>query len=268
MKNNAPIGVFDSGIGGLTVVKELIRRMPGENLIYFGDTARVPYGSRPVAEIKQFMDQILRFFAAQQIKLAVVACNTMTTVGLQEAVKRYPFPMVGMNTGVHRALQISRRQHVGVIATEATIAGGKHAAAALAVNPQAQVFSQACPKFVPLIEQGRVKGPEIEAAAREYLLPMKEAGIDALIIGCTHYSYITPLINRIVGSEVALVDPAGETTEDAYGLLEQEEQFSALTQGTVRLCVSGDVLQADRMASLALEPPRPQFKRIRLQDFP
>lgn len=268
MENNAPIGVFDSGVGGLTVVKELIRKMPGENLIYFGDTARIPYGSRPAAEIKQFMDQILRFFAAQQIKLAVVACNTMTAVGLQEAVKHYSFPMVGMNTGVRRALQISRKQHIGVIATEATIAGGKHAAAALAVNPQAQVFAQACPMFVPLIEQGHVEGPEIEAAAREYLLPMKEAGIDALIIGCTHYPYIASLIRRILGPEVVLVDPASETTEDAYRLLKREEGFSTLTKGTVRLCVSGDLAQADSMAPLILGAARPQFERIRLQDFP
>lgn len=267
MANDAPIGVFDSGIGGLTVVKQLITKMPGERLIYFGDTARVPYGSRPPAEIIQFLDQILTFFATQKIKLAVVACNTMTAVGLENARRNYDFPMVGVNAGVQSALAVSHKRHIGVIATEATIASGKHAKAVRDSGLQARIFPQACPDFVPLIEQGLVVGPKIEAAVREYLRPMKEAGVDALIIGCTHYSYIYPLIQQYIGAEVTIIDPAKETAEDALIVLQQSEQLSSLEQGQLRICVSGDVRQARDMASLALQPLMPQIELVNLQDF-
>ena len=161
MSTNAPIGIFDSGIGGLTVVKELMEIMPGENLIYFGDTARTPYGSRPPEEILEFMQQILEFFVVQKVKMAVVACNTMTALGLQMARKKYPFTLVGVNTGVDMALAVSKSKKVGVIATKATIDSLNHSRTIHNKDASVHVYSQACPRLVQLIEQEKLTGTEI-----------------------------------------------------------------------------------------------------------
>lgn len=201
MNTKAPIGVFDSGIGGLTVVKELIRLLPGENIIYFGDTARTPYGCRPPTEILAFMNEILHFFTEQEVKMAVVACNTMTALGMDIAKKHYPFMLVGVNTGIHAAMAVSRNKKIGVIATQATVDSGKHRQAAEAIDPEATVYLQPCPKFVPLIEQEQFEGALIEEAALEYLLPLKKAQVDTLVLGCTHYPFIQQLISRIMGKQ-------------------------------------------------------------------
>lgn len=268
MENNSAIGVFDSGIGGLTVVRELVNLMPHENFIYFGDTARAPYGSRPPAQIIDFMHQILRFFAVKQVKMAVYACNTMTALGLENARRYYSFPLVGMNTGVKAALKLTRNKNIGVIATQATIASGKHGKTIKAADPGATIYPQACPKFVPLIEQGELSGPLIEEAAREYLLPLKEAAVDALILGCTHYPLISPVIQQIMGPEVRLIDPAGETAVDARNALAKQEQFAAPGgKGTIRLCFSADLPRARQFAETMLGDRNFEFIQVKLQDY-
>jgi len=265
LSNNAPIGVFDSGIGGLTVVKELVKLMPGEDFIYFGDTARIPYGPRPKEQIIEFMHEILNFFVQRKVKMAVVACNTMTALGLEIARQQYPFTLVGVNAGVDLALSISKNKRVGVIATQATIASGKHARAVRAKDADAVVYPQACPQLVPLIESEHVKGSEIESAATEYLLPVKQAGVDVVILGCTHYPFVSQVIENIVGKGVTLINPARETAIDAYRILQQQDCLSTNKSGKVRLCFSADVEQAKKMAVYMLDTQQVDFELVNLQ---
>jgi glutamate racemase len=264
---DATIGVFDSGIGGLTVVRELTRLMPGENFIYFGDTARAPYGSRPPAQIIDFMHQTLRFLAAQQVKMAVYACNTMTALGLDAARRHYPFPLVGMNTGARLAIRVTKNKTVGVIATQATIASGKHGKTIKVIDPGVAVYPQACPKFVPLIEQGELTGPRIEDAALEYLLPLRGAGIDTLILGCTHYPMISPLLAQILGPAVSLVDPACETAADARNILTKTGQLSGRGNGSLRLCFSTLEDRVKQLATAVLGGAPAEFQEVNLQDY-
>lgn len=267
MADNAPIGIFDSGIGGLTVVKEVVQLMPSEDIIYFGDTARVPYGPRPPLEITRFMNEIVRFLLAHKIKIAVVACNTMTTVAMDKVKKQYPIDMVGVNLGVEPAVKASRSGHIGVIATQATIASGMHDKAIKDYAPDVAVFPQACPEFVPLIEQGNLEGREIEEAAREYLQPLKDAHVDALILGCTHYPIIEPVITEIMGPDTVLVDPAKETALDAYALLKEKRKCADRALGSIKLCFSGDVAQPRRMAEFLLDRPTISYEQVDLLDF-
>jgi glutamate racemase len=265
-KNDAPIGVFDSGIGGLTVVSELLKLMPEENIIYFGDTARTPYGSRPSAEIVSFMMEILRFFTHQKVKLAVMACNTMTAVGLSTARKNVPFPLVGVDTGVQAALQATMNNKIGVIATETTIASGNHGQKLKSLRPSAILYPQACPKFVPLIEAGELTGSRIEAAAYEYLQPLQEAAVDSLILGCTHYPFIAPVISHIMGPAVRLIDPAKETALQARDIV-RRQGMPGTGQGSCRLCFSADLDRVRRLAECVIESPLPEIALINLQDF-
>jgi len=270
--NNAPIGIFDSGLGGLTVVREVLNLLPGEDIIYFGDTARTPYGSRPPAEILGFMHEILTFFSAQNVKMAITACNTMTALGLEQAKNKFPFLVIGVNNGAEAALAVSRNKHIGVIATEATINSGKHASAIVAKDPTVTVYPQACPQFVPLIEQEKLRGPEIENAAREYLAPLRENGVDTIILGCTHYPFIDSLIKDIMGPEVVLVDPARETAAQARTVLAQQDKLATRGRGRVRLCFSADLPRTERFTKCAIDFPRElgtlaAFELINLQDY-
>ncbi|MBP2655990.1 MAG: murI [Firmicutes bacterium] len=261
------IGVFDSGIGGLTVVKELAALLPHEKFIYFGDTARAPYGSRPPAQIIDFMHQILRCFASREVKLAVYACNTMTALGLEEARNRYSFSLVGMSTGVRTALKATVNKRIGVIATQATIASGKHGELLKLLDSEAVLYPQACPKFVPLIEQGEFTGSAIEAAALEYLAPLKAAKVDTIILGCTHYPIISPIIKEIMGPSVNLVDPAGETAVDARDTLIRMGLKAESGAGTVRIGFSGDSLRTEELAASILGDRKCECIQMNLEDY-
>ncbi|EAX47758.1 glutamate racemase [Thermosinus carboxydivorans Nor1] len=267
MGDNWPIGVCDSGIGGLTVVKELLELMPDEHFIYFGDTARIPYGDRPPAEILTFMRQILRFFTEQKVKMVVVACNTMTAVGLDMAWREFPFPVVGVNTGIRSALAASRSGRIGVIATQATVASGLHERTAKAIDAKAVVALQACPKLVPLIEREQLEGPAVEAAVAEYLRPLRDAGVDALILGCTHYPFISPVISRYLGPAVTIVNPARETALDAVSLL-AEYDLRGNGPGSVRFCFSADLERARRLAARIIPGPLPAFEKVDMATMP
>lgn len=265
MSNNAPIGVFDSGIGGLTVIKELIELMPGEEFIYFGDTARTPYGPRSAEQIIEFMHEILNFFVKQQVKMAVVACNTMTALGIEIARQQYPFTLIGVNTGIDLALRVSQSRKVGIIATQAAIASKKHAQDALAKDENVIIYPQACPKLVPLIEGEQLAGVEMESALTEYLLPMKHAGVDAVVLGCTHYPFVSQLIEQVMGKDVTLINPARETAIDAYQMLQKRGDLSNKASGKVRLCFSKDVERAKKMASYMLDIQAVDFELVNLQ---
>lgn len=264
MENNAPIGVLDSGIGGLTVVRELLTALPRESFVYYGDTARVPYGPRPHAEIQRFTFQILDYLRAQHIKLAVMACNTMTMWVYDAACEHYPFPIVGMDLAAQAAIKATRQGRIGIIATVATIDSGKHQAAIKALAPQLEVYPQACPPFATLIEQGHLQGPEIEAAAVQYLTPLKQAGVDTVVLACTHYPYITPLISRTLGPEVTLIDPARETAARVRALLEDKGLLADGSRQSHKFCFSAAADRAQRLAQAILPAGLPPFATVTL----
>ncbi|MBP2650511.1 MAG: murI [Firmicutes bacterium] len=264
---SAAIGVFDSGIGGLTVVKELAALMPHEKIIYFGDTARAPYGSRPPAQIIDFMNQFLRFFAKQEVKMAVVACNTMTALGLEAARSMYSYPLVGMTTGVRTALEATKTKNIGVIATQAAVASGKHGKMLKELDDAARFYPQACPDFVPLIEQGILSGSVLEAAAKEYLIPLVKAKVDALILGCTHYPLISPLIQQIMGKTVTLVNPAGETARAAYRELNKRDLLASTGEGSIKIGFSGDSVMARDLSQNIIRGCKSEFIKAELEEY-
>lgn len=265
MANNAPIGVFDSGIGGLTVVKEIIRLMPNENIIYFGDTDRTPYGPRPVNQITEFTNQILDFLERQGVKMAVIACNTITMWTLDQARSHYKFPVVGMNTGEQLALAATKNKHIGIAATQATINSGKHAARIIAADASAKVFPQACPPLCPLVEREVLAGPEAENACREYFQPIKAAGVDTLVLACTHYPFLTNIIKPIMGPAVTIIDPAEQTARDAYEALHNAKLLAPADQQAVRrFCFSADPAPAKRLAAQIIPVTLPEFEQVNI----
>lgn len=268
MGNDAPIGVFDSGIGGLTVVKEIRQMLPAEDIIYVGDTARVPYGSRDPQEIIVFMNQILRFFAQQKVKMAVIACNTMTGYGYEQAKDAYPYLLVPMDTVVGEAIAVSGNKSVGVIATEGAVQSHMHQKAAQKIDAQAVVHAKACPGFVPLIENGQIDGEQMEAAVKEYLEYFADKGIGALILGCTHYPLIAPIIRRYVDKDVQLINPAAATAKDAVRALTASDLLKeSPAKGKMQMCFSADLGKARKMAELILKENTAVFKGIDLAEY-
>ena len=265
-KHKAPIGVFDSGVGGLTVVQQLRRLLPAEDILYFGDTARAPYGGREPAEICLFMSQILRFMEEHGVKLAVVACNTMTAWGLADAQGRFPFAVIGMDSGVSQALQVSPGKRIGVIATAATVNSGKHERDAVALCSDVHFLGQSCPEFVPLIEQEQLESPELRQAALAYLQPLRQAGTEAVILGCTHYPVIGSLLRDVLGSGVTLIDPALATAQAARSVLQEQGLEATQRQGRIALYVSGDPLRAQRLASVILQDTQVEILHASMEE--
>ena len=219
-----PIGVFDSGIGGLTVARALMQRLPYEQILYFGDTARVPYGVKSADTIAQYAAQITDFLLEQQVKLLIVACNTMAAVAAGAIRARSPVPVLDViETGAQVAARCTRNRRIGVIGTLTTIGSGAYDAAILGHSPDFAIHSQACPLFVPLVEEGWLDHPVTLLTAREYLAPVLAQGVDTLVLGCTHYPLLQPLLHGVVGSAVQLVDSAAATAAQAEALLARLE---------------------------------------------
>jgi len=218
---DAPIGIFDSGVGGLTVVHALLRELPREHLLYLGDTGRTPYGTKSAETVTRYSLENLEFVLARGVKLVVVACNTMAAVAMDALVARSPVPVLGViEPGARAAAARSRNGRVGVIGTEATIASGAYTQALRAVAPGIEVYSRACPLFVPLAEEGWTEGPVARAVAEIYLGSLARSGIDTLVLGCTHYPLLTSVIAEVMGDGVALVDSADETARAVAGRLQ------------------------------------------------
>ncbi len=214
-----PIGIFDSGIGGLTVVKELLRQLPGESIVYFGDTARVPYGIKSERTVSKFSLQNSRFLARFQVKLLIVACNTASAFSLDILRKEFSFPIIGViEPGVRAALRLAQNKRIGIIGTEATIASRAYIKLIEEINPLAQIFSQACSLLVPLVEEGWLKGGITASAVRRYLRPLKKEYLDSLILGCTHYPLLKPLLQKEMEG-VVLIDSAEEVVTEVKRVL-------------------------------------------------
>ena len=201
------IGVFDSGVGGLTVLQEIYRQLPNESVLYFGDTARVPYGTRSAAEIIQFTRQTLDWMVAQGVKMAIVACNTSSALALETVRSEYDLPILGVILPGARAAALQGRR-IGVIATPATVKSNAYLHAIQEANPNAQVWQVACPEFVPLIETNRINDPQTLAIAQEYIQPLLDRSIDTLIYGCTHYPHLEPVLRQFIPMSVKFINPA------------------------------------------------------------
>jgi len=217
---NNSIGVFDSGVGGLTVVRSLIEQLPFENIIYFGDTARVPYGVKSVETINRYAMQITEFLLDQKVKLLIVACNTMSAVAYQNIKNLSPVMVLDVvDAGARSAVAATHNKCVGVIGTPTTINSNAYQKAIKSFDPDIRVFSQACPLFVPLVEEGWLDHQVTRLTAREYLKPVMAQNIDTLVLGCTHYPLLKPLLQEIMGNKITLVDSAQAITEKAGELL-------------------------------------------------
>ncbi len=207
-----PIGVFDSGIGGLTVVRELHRQLPHESLIYFGDTARVPYGNKSPDTVRRYAREILDFLAGRDVKMVVVACNTASAHALESLKAATRLPVEGVvGPGARAAVAATKGGTIGVIGTAGTMKSGAYARAIHALKPQARVVERACPSFVPLVEEGWLDRDATRLVAREYLDPLKDESCDTLVLGCTHYPLLKPLIADVVGPGVTMIDSAEQT---------------------------------------------------------
>jgi glutamate racemase len=254
--SDAPIGIFDSGVGGLTVARAILDQLPNESTLYIGDTARGPYGPRPLAEVREFALETIDFLVSQGVKAIVIACNTASAAMLRDARERYSIPVIEViQPAVRRAVAATRSGNIGVIGTRATI-DSKAYVDAFAAAPQLNITSIACPLFVEFVERGETSGTEITRIAREYLAPVMEAKVDTLVLGCTHYPLLTGVISYVMGEGVTLVSSAEETAKDLYrtlienGLLREQ----STTPATHKFLATGDAKAFETLARRFLGP--------------
>ncbi len=218
--HNSPIGVFDSGVGGLTVAREIMRQLPNERIVYFGDTARVPYGNKSKETVMKYSRQIVHFLMTQQVKAIVVACNTASAYALDELEHEVDIPIIGVvRPGARAAMEATKNGKIGVIGTEATISSGIYNRYIEKNDRSVKIIGKACPLFVPLVEEGLWEDPVTDEIARRYLAELIDRDIDTLILGCTHYPMIRSTVGRIMGRQVTLVNPAYETARELKEML-------------------------------------------------
>jgi glutamate racemase len=237
-----PIGVFDSGMGGLTVLHECLVTLPHEDFVYLGDGARLPYGPRPLPEIRRFAAEIAGYLEQQGVKLIVAACNSATAAALPDLQRQLSVPVIGvLAPEAHAAVLATRNRRIGLLATEATVASGRYPELVRSLDAGVEVVSVACPRLVPLIEGDEPFGEEIAEAVRGYAAPLKESGVDTAILGCTHYPLIRPILQRVFGRGVTLVFSAEETAREAAETLERKGIENASDrEGSYRFLTTGD----------------------------
>lgn len=234
----SPIGMFDSGLGGLTVARATIDLLPHEDLIYFGDTARLPYGPRPPEEVKKFALEIMDSLVQEDVKMLVVACNSAASTALDEARGRYPVPVISViEPGVRAGIAATRNRRVGLIGTEATVHSGAYDTEVRRTRANVVLMSKACPLFVEFVERGDTTSERLVAVAKEYLLPLRAEGVDTLILGCTHYPLLTGVIQYVMGPDVVLISSAEATATEIYSQLLRREMLNR-TGGVHRFIAS------------------------------
>jgi glutamate racemase len=254
--NDAAIGIFDSGVGGLTVARAVLDQLPHEPVRYVGDTARGPYGPRPLAEVRTFSLEIMDRLVDDGVKALVIACNSASAATLRDARERYDVPVIEVvHPAVRRAVSATRAGHVGVIGTAATITSGAYSDA-FAAAPHIELTTIACPRFVEFVEAGVTWGPELVDVANEYLEPMKAAGVDTLVLGCTHYPLLTGVISYVMGESVTLVSSAEETAKDVYRTLVANDLLRdpGLPEPVHQFMVTGDPADFQRLGRRFLGP--------------
>ena len=264
-----PVGVFDSGTGGLTVLHECLVTMPHEDFLYLGDLARLPYGPRPLGEIRRFAGEIAGYLESQGVKLVVAACNAATSAALPELQERLEVPIVGVITPeAHAAVLTTRNRRIGLLATQATVTAGRYASLVHTLDAGVRVFPVACPRLVPLIESDEPFGEATVAAVREYAEPLKEAGVDTVILGCTHYPLIRPIFQRVFGRGVNLVFSAEETAREVAETLERKAIANeAGREGEYRFLTTGDPERFRTLGERFLQLPLGQVQQVAIAEL-
>jgi len=280
-----PIGVFDSGLGGLTVAGEIMRALPDESIVYFGDTARCPYGPREPHEVREFVLQIGSWLAQQPVKLMVIACNTATAAGLALAQQVFDVPVIGVvEPGARAAVKATVNRQVGVIGTIGTVESGAYSTAVRLLDAGVTVFSVATPRFVDVVEQGLRMGPgtledwlsessdvfirpSFYEMARDYLDPLKRAGIDTLVLGCTHFPLLSAAIQQVIGSRVRLISSAEETAREVAEALSARDQLAGAHDRTERYITTGDSREFKRLGGRVLRRRITEVSHVPLGDL-
>ncbi len=264
-----PVGVFDSGMGGLTVLHECLVTMPHEDFVYLGDAARLPYGPRPLPEIKGFAREIAGYLEAQGVKLILVACNAATSAALPDLQSQLSVPVVGVITPeAHAAVQTTRNRRIGLLATEATVSAGRYASLLRTLDAGIDVHQVACPELVPLIESDDPYGPATVDAVRGYAAPLRDAGVDTVILGCTHYPLIRPIFQRVFGRDVTLVFSAEETAREvAETLARKGIENGASRDGAYRFLTTGDPESFRIVGARFLQLPIEEVEHVDLADL-
>ena len=267
-----PIGVFDSGVGGLTVAREIMRQIPNERIVYFGDTARVPYGGKSKEIVTKYSQQIVRFLKTQNVKAIVIACNTASAYALEQIEKEIDIPIIGVvKPGAVTAARATRNGKIGVIATEGTINSQIYTQYIKELKENVEVLGKACPLFVPLVEEGLLEDPVTDEIAQRYLSVLIDSGIDTLILGCTHYPLIRSTVGRVMGEKVALVNPAYETAIELKRLLEKnkilQDKKPALGTNQYQFFVSDGAEKFQHFANTIFKYGILAVKQINIEEY-
>lgn len=259
-----PVGIFDSGFGGLTVVRHFLNLLPEESIIYFGDNARVPYGSRTQKKIQGFVLEVAQYLVGRGIKALLVACNTATAAALTVLRGNFTLPIIGIiEPGARAAVLASRSGEIAVVATEYTIASRSYQDTIKRLRPQARVYGQACPLLVPFVEKGQLNGRGLEAAAEEYLSFLLSTNVDTLVLGCTHYPHLIGTIRRVIGPDIRIIDPAEATIREIGDVLKQKGLLAP--QGNIPqhcFCTSGDPEHFRRLGQQLLGFPMERVEQV------
>jgi len=258
------IGVFDSGVGGLTVVKELIRQLPYENIVYFGDTARVPYGIKSKETVIRFSIENILFLLKQDVKLICVACNTVSSFALPAIKSHFKVPIVGViSPGAREAVYATQNKRIGVIGTKGTIKSRTYEFEIKQLDPKAKITACACPLFVPFVEEGWLSGSVVLEVAKSYLKPLKNAGVDTVILGCTHYPLLKPVIKEVMGHDVTLIDSAKQVAAEVKKILAAENLLNEGRRGKHKFYVSDNPEWFSSLAKRFLGQPLRDVKKAR-----
>lgn len=268
----APVGVFDSGVGGLTVVREIMRQIPNEKIIYFGDTARVPYGNKSKDTVTRFSEQIVRFLNTFQVKTIVAACNTASAYALDTLEKESDIPFIGVvKPGAKTAAEVTKNGRIGVIGTEATISSGIYTEYITELKKNVTIFGKACPLFVPLVEEGLWEDPVTDEIAKRYLTELIDLDIDTLIMGCTHYPLIRATLGRTIGDKVTLVNPAYETARELKEMLESRgllnDKPATLGENKYRFYVSDTADKFKNFANSIIKYGILSAKKVNIEEY-
>jgi glutamate racemase len=260
-----PIAIFDSGVGGLTVAKEVFNRLPDEEIIYLGDTARVPYGTKSPRTVARFASECVEFLLHFRPKMVIIACNTASSVALSHLHERVDVPIIGVvEPGASAALAATKAKRIGVVGTRATVRSGAYREALISIEPDVEVYSNAAPMFVPLVEEGRVGGDIVHALAVEYLEPLLGNEVDTLILGCTHYPVLKPVLSEVVGSGVTLIDSAEAVTASAERILGDEGLLSDMAGAAPRFFVTDVVDDFVEVGDVIWDPLPGTVERVEL----
>lgn len=271
VNREAPIGVFDSGVGGLTVAREIMRNLPHERIVYFGDTARVPYGSKSKETVIRYSRQIVRFLQTQEVKAIVVACNTASALALEEIQKDIDIPIIGVvKPGAKVAARTTKNKKIGLIGTRGTVKSDLYRTTIQKEDPEIQVIGQPCPLFVPLVEEGWLKDDVTEEVAKRYLKPLLAQDIDTLILGCTHYPLLRSMLKELAGDKVTLVNPAYETAQELGRLLKEyhlESEGQTDEEFPYRFFVSDEEEHFQEFANSILPFDVKMTKQIQIEEY-